>query len=170
MFHMFLPRDYVGEVEAAVTARLSTWNLSHLGVWCDLVQPPATPVKVHTASEIMELEDEARTAKFREVRAKLSQDTAAMVEFNSQKEEATRRSHVVKVMHERSQLEIGKEPLDSISFNRTRKRIYIYLYIQYYLQYYVCCLALPDPGPNALDFFQPHHLPLWPLHHQSSQG
>ena len=99
----------MAEVEAAVTAKLSTWKVQHLGLWCDLVEPPSTPVKVHTASEIMELEEEAQGARFREVRAKLAQDTCAMCQFNSDKEEATRRSHVVKVMHEKSQLEIGKE-------------------------------------------------------------
>ena len=101
----------MSEVEAAVTAKLATWKLQHLGIWCDLVEPPATPVKVATATELMELEDEAQSARFREVRAKLAQDVAAMCQFNSEKEEATRRSHVVKVMHEKSQLEIGKELL-----------------------------------------------------------
>ena len=105
----FAVRDYMGEVEAAVTSKLSTWRLQHLGLWCDLVEPPATPVKVHKASEIMELEEEAQAARFREVRAKLAQDTCSMCQFNSDKEEALRRSHVVKVMHEKSQLECGKE-------------------------------------------------------------
>lgn len=99
------------EVEAAVTAKLGTWKLQHLGIWHDLVEPPATPVKITTASELMELEDEAQSARFREVRAKLAQDTAAMCQYNSQKEEVTRRNHVVKVMHEKSQLEIGKQLL-----------------------------------------------------------
>ena len=104
-------RDYMAEIEAAVTAKLATWKLQHLGVWCDLVEPPATPVKVSTASELMELEDEAHSARFREVRAKLAQDVSSMCQYNSEKEEVTRRSHVVKVMHEKSQLEIGKELL-----------------------------------------------------------
>ena len=59
----------------------------------------------------MELEDEAQAAKFREVRTKLSQDISAMCSYNSSKEECTRRSHVVKVMHEKSQVEAGKELL-----------------------------------------------------------
>ena len=81
----------MAEVEAAVTAKLATWKLQHLGIWCDLVEPPATPVKVTTATELMELEDEAQSARFREVRAKVAQDVAAMCQFNSEKEEATRR-------------------------------------------------------------------------------
>ena len=107
----------MAEVEAAVTAKLATWKLQHLGIWCDLVEPPATPVKVTTATELMELEDEAQSARFREVRAKVAQDVAAMCQFNSEKEEATRRSHVVKVMHEKSQLEIGKELLVTLSIH-----------------------------------------------------
>eukprot|EP00435_Cladocopium_sp_Y103_P015413 s3816_g3.t1 len=111
-------QDYMSEVEAAVTAKLSTWKLQHLGLWCDLVEPPATPVKVHTASELMELEEEAQAARFREVRAKLAQDTSSMCQFNSAKEEATRRSHVVKVMHEKSQLEAGKQFCSSALWTR----------------------------------------------------
>lgn len=68
-------------------------------------------IKVVSASELMELEDDAQRARFREVRTKLSQDTAAMCQWNSAKEENTRRSHVVKVMHEKSQMEVGKEYL-----------------------------------------------------------
>ncbi|CAK9014066.1 Uncharacterized protein SCF082_LOCUS12189 [Durusdinium trenchii] len=109
----FYSKDYMPEVEAAVTAKLGTWKLQHLGIWHDLVEPPATPVKITTASELMELEDEAQSARFREVRAKLAQDTAAMCQYNSQKEEVTRRNHVVKVMHEKSQLEIGKQLCES---------------------------------------------------------
>lgn len=110
-------RDYMAEVEAAITAKLATWKIQHLGLWVDLVEQPSTPPKVLSAVEVMELEDEAATAKFREVRAKLAQDTAQMCKFNADKEEATRRSHVVKVMHEKSQLEIGNEFLGCALFN-----------------------------------------------------
>ena len=104
-------RDYMQEIEASVVARLSTWKPQHLGIWVDIIEPPATPVKVASASELMELEDEAQAARFREVRTKLAADVASMCEFNSAKEDASRRSHVVKVMHEKSQVEAGKEPL-----------------------------------------------------------
>lgn len=104
-------RDYMAEIEAAIVAKLSTWKLQHLGIWVDLVEPPSTPVKVATASELMELEDEAQSARFREVRTKLAADTAAMCEYNSAKEDTRRRSHVVKVMFEKSQVEAGKELL-----------------------------------------------------------
>ena len=100
----------MAEVEAAVTAKLPTWKLQHLGIWVDIIEPAGpSNIKVVSASELMELEDEAQAAKFREVRTKLSQDVASMCSFNSAKEEATRRSHVVKVMHEKSQVIAGKE-------------------------------------------------------------
>ncbi|CAK9063685.1 unnamed protein product, partial [Durusdinium trenchii] len=99
----FYQRDYMQEIEASVVARLSTWKPQHLGIWVDIIEPPATPVKVASASELMELEDEAQAARFREVRTKLAADVASMCEFNSAKEDASRRSHVVKVMHEKSQ-------------------------------------------------------------------
>ena len=104
-------RDYGQEVEAAVTAKLPTWKVQHLGLWADLIEPQASHGPVVSASELMELEDEAQAAKFREVRTKLSQDISAMCSYNSSKEECTRRSHVVKVMHEKSQVEAGKELL-----------------------------------------------------------
>lgn len=107
----------MSEIEAATTAKLATWKLQHLGLWVDIVEPPATPPKVLSAVEVMELQDEVATAKFREIRAKLAQDTAAMCKFNADKEEITRRSHVVKVMFEKSQIEIGKEFLGWVLFN-----------------------------------------------------
>lgn len=104
-----IPRDYFAEVEAAITAKLATWQIQHLGLWTDLVEPKSSPVKISSAAELMELEDEAQSARFREVRTKLAADVAAMCEYNSAREETTRRSHVVRVMHEKSQAEIGKE-------------------------------------------------------------
>ena len=59
----------------------------------------------------MEIEDQAQAARFREVRAKLSQDIAAMTAFNTAKDETQRRSHVVSVMHEKAQVSTGKQLL-----------------------------------------------------------
>ena len=97
-----------------MASKLSTWKLSHLGLWTDLVEPPTAPVKVHSAAELMEIEDESQAAKFREVRAKLAQDVANMTQYNSTLEETKRRAHVVMVMHERSQVQVGKELLGSV--------------------------------------------------------
>ena len=103
-----LPRDYWQEIEAAVASKLSTWKLQHLGIWTDIVEPPSAPMQVHSATELMDIEEESQAAKFREVRAKLAQDVASMTQHLSGMEESKRRAHVVMVMHERSQMQIGK--------------------------------------------------------------
>lgn len=105
-------RDYWQEIEATVTSKLSTWKLQHLGIWADVVEPEAAPAaKVHSAAELLEIEGECQAAKFREVRAKVAQDIADMTQYNSSLKESERRAHVVTVMHERGQVQIGKELL-----------------------------------------------------------
>lgn len=111
IFPTFWRRDYFQEIEACVAAKLSTWKLSHSGLWTDLVEPPTAPVTVHSAAELVEIEEESQAAKFREVRAKLSQDIASMTQYNSSLEETKRRHHVVMVMHEKSQMQVGKQLL-----------------------------------------------------------
>ena len=64
------------------------------------------------AEEITEMEDAAQAARFREVKAKLATDAAAMVSFNAQVATSEKRSHVVTVMHERAQVQTGRECLD----------------------------------------------------------
>ncbi|CAK9083772.1 unnamed protein product, partial [Durusdinium trenchii] len=109
----FFQKDYAMDIEAAVTAKLSTWKPQHLSLWADLVEPPASVAHVATAQELMEIEDQAQAARFREVRAKLSQDIAAMTAFNTAKDETQRRSHVVSVMHEKAQVSTGKQLCES---------------------------------------------------------
>ncbi|CAK9079028.1 unnamed protein product [Durusdinium trenchii] len=70
--------------------------------------PPATPVKPCTTAELMEMEDPAAAAKFREVKAKIVQDMTDMAIHNVQLAETERRAHVVMVMHEKAQAQIGK--------------------------------------------------------------
>ena len=102
-------RDYITEIEAAVTAKLSTWKPEHLSLWVDLVQPPAGPAAVATEVELVEMEDQAQAACYREISAKLAQDVAAMTGFNAAQDESTRRSHVVNVMHQKAQMTMGKQ-------------------------------------------------------------
>ena len=90
-------------------AKLPSWKADHLSLWTDLVEPPCTPCKVATAADVAEMEDEAQGAKFREVRAKISQDMATMTAYNAQVAENKKREHVVMVMHEKSQMQQGKE-------------------------------------------------------------
>ena len=103
-------RDYFSDIEAVISAKLATWLPQHLGLWADHVEVPSTPKKLPpSASELMEIEEEVSMARFREVRAKLAQDEAAMCAFNAASEEHRRRLHVVSVLHEKAQVQIGKE-------------------------------------------------------------
>jgi len=105
-------RDYWADVEAVITSKLSTWKLTHLGLWVDLVEPPNVATTPCSTSELLEIEDAANAAKFREIKAKVAQDVAEMTAYNAQQAESNRRSHVVKVMHEKGQIQIGKSFLD----------------------------------------------------------
>ena len=102
----------MSDVEAVVASKLSSWKLTHLGLWVDLIEPPATPVKPCTTAELMEMEDLAAAAKFREVKAKIVQDMTDMAIHNVQLAETERRAHVVMVMHEKAQAQIGKSSHD----------------------------------------------------------
>ncbi|CAK9053215.1 unnamed protein product [Durusdinium trenchii] len=107
----FFQRDYKADVEAIVTSKLATWKLQHFGLWHDLVAPVTSPVPETSAAEVMDLEEQAHQAKYRELRAKIAQDLSTMTAFNAKSDENDRRSHVVSVMHERAQVQIGKELL-----------------------------------------------------------
>lgn len=106
-------RDYKSDVEAIVSSKLSTWKIQHFGLWTDLIEPAEAPVPTSSAAELMDLEEAAHQAKFRELRAKIAQDMASMTAYNAQADENKRRGHVVNVMHERAQAQIGKEFLVS---------------------------------------------------------
>ena len=81
-----------------------------------MVEPPQPAVEPTSAAELMDLEEQAHQARFREMRAKIAQDMSNMTAYNAQATENQRRNHVVHVMHERAQAQIGKEYLDLISF------------------------------------------------------
>jgi predicted nucleotide-binding protein len=100
-------------VEAIVSSKLSAWKIQYFGLWTDMVEPAEAPVATSSAAELMDLEEAAHQAKFRELRAKIAQDMASMTAYNAQADENKRRSHVVSVMHERAQAQIGKEFLVS---------------------------------------------------------
>lgn len=110
----FSLRDYFAEIEAAVSSRLQTWQLQHLSLWTDYIEPPATPVVIADTEEIEAMADQAEAAKFREVKAKLAQDVAAMTSFNAQTTANAKRLHVVEVMHQKGQVQVGKELLDVV--------------------------------------------------------
>ncbi|CAK9104214.1 Uncharacterized protein SCF082_LOCUS48644 [Durusdinium trenchii] len=106
----FYQRDYKSDVEAIVASKLATWKIQHFGLWADVVETPTGPPPcVATAAELVDLEDQAQAARYREVRAKMAQDCAAMTLYNSQMEENKRRAHVVHVMRQKGQHEVGAE-------------------------------------------------------------
>lgn len=110
-------RDYKADVEAIVTSKLATWKLQHFGLWHDLVEPPTAAAPETSIAEVMDLEEQAHQAKYRELRAKIAQDMSAMTAFNAKANETARRTHVVGVMHERAQVQIGKELLGYARLN-----------------------------------------------------
>ena len=105
-------RDYFKEIEATISSKLETWELKHLSLWSDYIEPRISTITVPDTEEIAAMEDEAQAARFREIKAKISQDEAAMTQFNARVAENDKRRHVVTVMHERSQLQVGKELFD----------------------------------------------------------
>ena len=59
---------------------------------------------------IQERADEVHAAKFREVRAKLAEDCNKMTAYNTQVKHKANRTHVVEVMHLKSQNAAGQKP------------------------------------------------------------
>lgn len=82
-----------------------------MSLWTDYVEAAAVPAVVPDAEELVAMEDQAQALRFREVKAKMAQDIAKMMQFNAKTKENTKRLHVVSVMHEKSQLQTGKELL-----------------------------------------------------------
>ncbi|CAK9013014.1 Uncharacterized protein SCF082_LOCUS11746 [Durusdinium trenchii] len=108
ILRIFLQRDYMSEIDASVSSKLSTWQVQHLSLWTDYVDTKAAAV-VANAEQVAAMEDEAQSAKYREVKAKLLKDQAAMTHFNACVNQNSKRKHVVKVMHERAQVQCGKQ-------------------------------------------------------------
>lgn len=104
-----LLRDYFAEVEAATTSKLTTWQLKHLSVWGDYVEPTVSAVLVPDNEEIAAMEDATQAVRFREVKAKVAKDVAAMTAFNAKVKENKNRLHIVTVMHEKGQIQVGRQ-------------------------------------------------------------
>ena len=107
-------RDYKADVEAIVASKPPSWKLSHFGLWTDLIEIPQETVPTTSAADLQDLEEQAHQAKYREIRAKLAQDLSSMTQYHAAAAESKRRLHVVHVMHERGQAEVGKECLVQI--------------------------------------------------------
>ena len=116
-------RDYFQEIEAAISTKLATWQVQHLSLWSDYIEVPAAPViSCDGADDLTVMEDQAQALRFREVKAKMAQDIASMTAYNAKAQENCKRSHVVSVMHEKGQIQVGKELL------RFNHQVVLYIY------------------------------------------
>ena len=106
-------------MEAIIASKLPTWKLEHFGLWADMcaVRGPTAVATPASAAELIELEDQASQARFRELRAKIAGDMSLVTAYNAKADETQRRQHVVTVMHERAQAQIGKQLL-VLCFNK----------------------------------------------------
>ncbi|CAE6950443.1 unnamed protein product [Symbiodinium sp. CCMP2592] len=105
----FMSRDYWSEIEATITAKLPTFKVEHLAIWSEFIEPKTTSVKLDPQDEVtlQERADTVRAAKFREIRAKVAEDSHRMTAFNTKTQQRDIRTHVVEVMHMKNQNAIG---------------------------------------------------------------
>ena len=104
--HSPMPRDYFQEVEATVAGKVTTWQIQHLSLWGDYIEPKTSTPAISGADEVIALEDEATAARFREVKAKLAKDISAMTAYNNSVSASKKTAHVVSVMHEKAQQQV----------------------------------------------------------------
>ena len=64
------------------------------------------------SADLLAAQEQASASKFHEVQIKLTADCAAMNKFNSDKAKNESRHHVVKVLHEKNQLAVGRKVVD----------------------------------------------------------
>ena len=64
---------------------------------------------------LQERADQLLAAKFRDIRAKLAEDCNKMTSYNTKVQQKANRTHVVEVMHLKSQHAIGQKPFGIIS-------------------------------------------------------
>ena len=108
---MLVLRDYFQDVEAAVAARNESFHLASLTIWSDIVEPPVMPTILHgdESADVLAAQEKASESKFQEVKVKLAADCQAMANYNLEKSKAASKGHVLKVLHEKKQNEIGKK-------------------------------------------------------------
>ena len=95
-------------MEAAIASKLESWQLQHLSLWSDYVEVPAEAPIVIGAEDVTAMQDVAQAARFREVKSKMAQDVLSMTAYNAKVKENTKRLHVVSVMHQKAQNNVGK--------------------------------------------------------------
>ena len=107
-----MPRDYWQEIEAVATAKLPTFKVEHLAIWNEFIEPQEG-LKLDPQDEVtlQERADNVRAARFREIRAKVAEDSHRMTAYNVKLKQRDIRSHVVEVMHMKSQNAVGQKSL-----------------------------------------------------------
>ena len=92
-----------------LSTKLPTWQVQHLSLWTDYIEVASAPAVISCdgADDLTVMEDQAQALRFREVKAKMAQDIASMTAYNAKAQENSKRRHVVSVMHEKGQIQVG---------------------------------------------------------------
>lgn len=112
--HLAKLRDYWADVEACITSKNPSFRLTSLTVWEDIVEPPSVPMALQmedSSADALAAQEQALASRFHEIKIKLANDCAAMVAFKQTKGKHASKLHVMKVLHEKSQLASGKKLL-----------------------------------------------------------
>lgn len=93
--------------------KYSSFRLSSLSVWEDIVQPPVLPacLQADDSADALAAQEQAAASRFHEVKIKLANDCQAMANYNAEKNKVASKLHVLKVLHEKAQLAAGKQRL-----------------------------------------------------------
>ena len=107
-------RDYFQDIEAVITSKNPQFRVQSLVAWQDIVEQPLLPsvLQGDESADLLAAQEQASASKFHEVQIKLTADCAAMNKFNSDKAKNESRHHVVKVLHEKNQLAVGRKVVD----------------------------------------------------------
>ena len=83
------------------------------------MEPPALPMELQgdESADLLQAQELAASSKFNEVQIKLTSDCQAMNAYLAEKSKLESRKHVAKVMHEKNQLAIGRQVVDTYMTN-----------------------------------------------------
>jgi len=111
-------RDYFTDIEAVVASKNPAFRLSSLSVWEDIIQPPSIPkvLEEGASADLLAAQEKALDSKFNEVKILLAADCEVMSKFNAEKKKVVSKTHVAKVMHEKTQNETGRKLLSCKNF------------------------------------------------------
>lgn len=100
-----------------MATKSTAFRLSSLAIWIDIIEPPSLPqcLQGDESADVLDAQEQASESKFKEIKVKLAADCQAMTNYNLEKSKVESKSHVLKVLHEKKQNEIGKKMLDFAS-------------------------------------------------------